>query len=157
MYYNPALRTKANGEKNSKLHVCLIVNRVCSREVAQVELGETKREEKERGRAKCCSNKQILVQDAQAFQVFSHRTSKVPNRSSRSRQYVLLNTMAALIFQDPPISFLQQIIADQIFIQTGQINWLSILYHAKLLDKIQVQINWLSIIDTKLLDKIQVQ
>ena len=67
MYYNPALRTKENGEKNSKLHVCLIVNRVCSREVAQVELGETKREEKE-GRAKCCSNKQILVEDAQAFQ-----------------------------------------------------------------------------------------
>ena len=85
MYYNPALRTKENGEKNSKLHVCLIVNRVCSREVAQVELGETKREEKG-GRAKCCSNKQILVHDAQEFQLFSHRTSKVPNRSSRNRQ-----------------------------------------------------------------------
>ena len=70
MYYKPALRKKANGEKNLKLHVCLIVNRVCSREVAQVELGETKQEEKERGRAtftkeeekergraKCCSSK----------------------------------------------------------------------------------------------------
>ena len=120
MYYNPALRTKANGEKNSKLYVCLIVNRGCSREVAQVELGETKREEKERGREKCCSNKQILVQDAQAFHLFSHRTSKVPNRSSRSRQYVLLNTMVVRIFQDPPISFLQQIIADQILSKRGR-------------------------------------
>ena len=68
MYYNQSLGTKPTGEKNSKLHVCLIVYRVWSREVAHVELGETKQEEKERGRAKCCNNKQILVQDAQLFQ-----------------------------------------------------------------------------------------
>ena len=34
--------------------------------------------------------------------------------------------MVVLIFQDPPISFLQQIIGDQI------LNWLSILIHTKL-------------------------
>ena len=50
MYYNPSLGTEPTGEKNSKLHVCLIVYRVWSREVAQVELGETKQEEKEPGR-----------------------------------------------------------------------------------------------------------
>jgi len=70
IYYNPALSRKATGEKNSKLHFCLIVNRVCSGEVAQVILGETKR-----------TRKSKMLQNVAATNKYWW---KMPKRSSNS-------------------------------------------------------------------------